>query len=255
MTDDAERQGGTGEREQDMAGAKQSVTGAGQSAIGRRRAPSAVERVVSTVRDGVKNGRYVPGQRLVEADLMRELGVGRNALREALSQLRSDGFVTIEAHRGASIRRLTRQDVAQLYALREVLEGLAARLLAEHIAEPGHRDRLLAALQSLHETARTADQPRYMDENTRFHRTILELSGHPRLVELVDQLQIQTFRIQFRHAAARSGAEMRECSITEHQSLVEAILDGDAARAEELMRHHLRHTWSGIMQLPDTDFA
>jgi DNA-binding GntR family transcriptional regulator len=234
------------------------VTGPEQVVTGERRrgAPSAVERVVTTVREGIKTGRYVPGQRLVEADLMRELGVGRNALREALSRLRSDGFVQIEAHRGASIRRLTRDDVAQLYELREVLEGLASRLAAERIAESDHRDRLLAALESMHEVARTAELPTYMDENIRFHRTIVELSAHPRLEELVDQLQIQTFRIQFRSAAAihdRTG--MREYSVTEHQSLATAILDGDGARAEDLMRRHLRHTRSGIMQLPDGDFA
>jgi DNA-binding GntR family transcriptional regulator len=212
--------------------------------------------VVTTVREGVRSGRYVPGQRLVEADLMQELGIGRNALREALSRLRSDGFVQIEAHRGASIRRLTREDVSQLYELREVLEGLASRLAAERIDAADHRDRLLKALDSMHEIARTAELPAYMDENIRFHRAIVELSGHPRLEELVDQLQIQTFRIQFRSAAAsHDRTSMRDYSVTEHQSLAEAILDGDGARAEELMRRHLRHTRSGIMQLPDGDFA
>jgi DNA-binding GntR family transcriptional regulator len=223
----------------------------------RHHAPSAVERVVSTVRGGIKEGRYVPGQRLVEADLMRDLGVGRNALREALSRLRSDGLVTIEAHRGASIRRLAREDVARLYELREVLEGLAARLSAEQIDEPGHRDSMATALQAMHETARTADLPAYMDENIRFHRTIVELSGHTRLVELIDQLQIQTFRIQFRSAAAVSGTgpEIRAYSEAEHQDIADAILQGEAATAEELMRRHLRHTRSAIMQLPDSDFA
>jgi DNA-binding GntR family transcriptional regulator len=223
---------------------------------GRRHAPSAVERVVTAVRNGIKEGRYVPGQRLVEADLMQDLGVGRNALREALSRLRSDGFVTVEAHRGASIRRLSRDDVARLYELREVLEGLAARLAAERIDEPGHRDSMTGALHAMHETARTADLSAYMDESIRFHRTIVELSGPARLVQLIDQLQIQTFRIQFRRAAAGStGPEMRAYSESEHHDIADAILNGEAVTAEELMRRHLRHTGSGIMQLSDSDFA
>jgi DNA-binding GntR family transcriptional regulator len=223
----------------------------------RHRAPSAVERVVTTVRERIKNGCYVPGQRLVEADLMRNLGVGRNTLREALSRLRSDGFVVIEAHRGASVRRLTREDVTRLYVLREVLEGLAARLAAEQIGEPGHRDSMIAALQAMHETGRAADLSAYMDENIRFHRTIVELSDHPRLVELIDQLQIQTFRLQFRHSVVGSGTgpKMREHSAAEHQAIADAVLQGEAATAEELMRHHLRRTRSGIMRLPDSDFA
>ncbi|MFF9490141.1 GntR family transcriptional regulator [Streptomyces sp. NPDC014676] len=215
-----------------------------------------MERVVTTVREGVKSGRYVPGQRLVEADLMQELGVGRNALREALSRLRSDGFVPTEAHRGASIRRLTREDVFRLHEPREVLEGLACRLAAERIDTADHRERLPAALASMHEVARTAELPAYMDENIRFHRAIVELGGHPRLEELVDQLQIQTFRVQFRSAAAtHERAGMREYSVAEHQSLAEAILEGDGVRAEDLMRRHLRHTKSDVMRLPDDSFA
>ena len=217
--------------------------------------PSAVDRVVATVRSGVRDGRFAPGQRLVEADLMRELGIGRNTLREALSRLSSDGLVTIAPHRGASVRRLTRTNVEQLYELREVLEGLAARLAALRINAPGHRDRLLAALNAVQETARTAEMPQYIDENLRFHRTVVEMSGHTRLLELVDQLQLQTFRVQFRSAAAHDRTGMRGFSVSEHQSLAEAILAGDAEQAENIMRTHLRHTGSSILQLPDSDFA
>ncbi|MBW8699666.1 putative D-xylose utilization operon transcriptional repressor [Streptomyces sp. MBT84] len=180
------------------------------------------------------------------------IGIGRNTLREALSRLSSDGLVTIAPHRGASVRRLTRTDVEQLYELREVLEGLAARLAALRIKAPGHRDRLLAALNAVQETARTAEMPQYIDENLRFHRTVVEMSGHTRLLELVDQLQLQTFRVQFRSAAAHDRTGMRGFSVSEHQSLAEAILAGDA---ENIMRTHLRHTGSSILQLPDSDFA
>jgi DNA-binding GntR family transcriptional regulator len=224
-------------------------------AVARPAAVSATSRVVAAVRDGVRDGRFVPGQRLIEADLVRDLGVGRNALREALSRLASDGIVTIEPHRGASIRRLNRDDVAQLYELREVLEGLAARLAAEHIDEPGHRDRLTAALETMRTVASTAHMPEYIDANMDFHRTIVELSGRPHLERLVSHLQLQTFRIQFRSATARDRTGMRQYSMDEHEKLVAAILAADPEAAENTMRTHLRHTGHGIMQLPDSDFA
>jgi len=216
---------------------------------------TAVERVVHAIRDGVRDGRYVPGQRLVESDLVRDLGVGRNSLREALSRLSSDGLIVVEPHRGASIRRLSRRDVAQFYQLREVLEGLAARLAAAGIDAPGHRDHFTAVLEAMRRAADTAQMPEYIDENIRFHRVITELAGHPRLLELVDQLQVQTFRAQFRSTLARDQTGMREYSTAEHEALAEAILSGDAERAENTMRQHLRHTGEGVMQLPDTDFA
>jgi DNA-binding GntR family transcriptional regulator len=213
---------------------------------------SAVERVVHAIREGVKAGRFVPGQRLVEADLVRDLGIGRNALREGLARLASEGLVLLEAHRGASIRRLSRQEIVDFYQLREVLEGLAARLAAERIDDAGHRDRLRTALEAFRAAAERGDLPAAMDENIRFHGCIVEISGHPRLVELIDQLQIQTFRIQFRQVV---NGHMKEYSLSEHESLADAILAGDAQRAEELMRQHLRHTRRGIMELPDSAFA
>lgn len=212
---------------------------------------SAVERVVHAIREGVKAGRFVPGQRLVEADLVRDLGIGRNALREGLARLASEGLILLEAHRGASIRRLSRQEVVDFYQLREVLEGLAARLAAERIDELDHRDRLRRALEAFRTAAQRGDLPAAMDENVRFHGCIVEISRHPRLIELVDQLQIQTFRIQFR----QDVEHMREYSLSEHESLADAILAGDAERAEGLMRQHLRHTRRGIMELPDSAFA
>jgi len=217
--------------------------------------PTAVERAVAAIRDGVHDGRFVPGQRLIEADLIRDLGVGRNTLREALSRLSSDGLIVVEPHRGASIRRLGRQDVAEFYQLREVLEGLGARRAAENIEMPGHRQRFTTALEAMRHATSAAQMPEYIDENTRFHRAIVELAGHTRLLELVDQLEIQTFRVQFRSALARDRTGMREYSAAEHENLAEAILSGDAERAEQTMREHLRHTGDGVMQLPDADFA
>ncbi|MCV7424509.1 GntR family transcriptional regulator [Mycobacterium yunnanensis] len=210
---------------------------------------------MAAVRDGIRDGRYIPGQRLVENDVMAELGVGRNALREAFSRLRSDGFVVVEAHRGASVRRLSRRDVAHLYDLREALESLAARLAAQGIHTPGHRERLIDATATMRDVAHTDDLASYVDENLRFHRVIVGLSGHDRLTELVDQLHIQTFRVQFRQVLADTSPHMRDRSVVEHQAVADAILGGDAARAEEGMRSHLQHMRADVMRLPDADFA
>ncbi|MCK8671559.1 GntR family transcriptional regulator [Rhodococcus sp. HM1] len=213
--------------------------------------PTAVQRAVEAIREGVRVGRFVPGQRLIEPDLMQELGVGRNALREALAQLGSDGLVKLEPHRGASIRRLTREDVAHFYQVREVLEGLSARLAAQNIDAPGHRERVLSAIDKSRSIAAAGDQPTYFDENFRFHRIIVELSGNPRLIELTDRLETQTFRLQFRSAKSN----FVDYSIAEHEEIAEAILAGDGNQAEDLMRAHLRHTCSDILKLPTHDFA
>src|SRR5262245_21333210 len=86
----------------------------------------AVADVVAWIRERVRAGRFVPGQRLVEADIIRELSCSRSRVREALQRLATEGVVTIEEFKGASVKHLTRDEVVQLYRARMVLEGLAA---------------------------------------------------------------------------------------------------------------------------------
>ncbi|HYM34927.1 MAG TPA: GntR family transcriptional regulator, partial [Steroidobacteraceae bacterium] len=78
----------------------------------------AVAHVVEWIRDRVRTGRLVPGQRLVEADIMRELNATRSRVREALQRLATEGVVTIEEFKGASVKHLTRDEVVQLYRAR-----------------------------------------------------------------------------------------------------------------------------------------
>src|SRR5512134_3171820 len=91
-------------------------------------AKTVVEATIEAIKSGIFEGRYAPGQRLIEADLTRELSVSRGPLREALGRLVADGLVEIEPYRGAIVARPSREDVANTLQLREVLEGLAARL-------------------------------------------------------------------------------------------------------------------------------
>src|SRR5919204_2708887 len=100
-------------------------------------AKTAVDRAADGIRERLLAGDYAPGQRLIEVELVEELQVGRNTVREALARLASDGVVKIEPHRGASVPRLSVKELEELYAVREVLEGLAARLAALNIRERG----------------------------------------------------------------------------------------------------------------------
>src|SRR6267143_6057203 len=94
--------------------------------------------VVNAIIRGVHAGRLVPGQRLVEADLTRNLGVSRGPVREALKRLAAEGVVTLNRHRGAYLRVLTRAEVYETLVVLEVLTGLMARLAAETVNRGGH---------------------------------------------------------------------------------------------------------------------
>ena len=115
--------------------------------VARKAAPqrpvTAVERIADDLRKGIKTGRFAPGQRLIEADLTRLLGVSRGPLREAMARLAGDGLVTIEPNRGVTVKTLTRAEVRGIAAIRETIAGMDAtqHLMANHVHVFEGRDR------------------------------------------------------------------------------------------------------------------
>lgn len=213
---------------------------------------SAVETIVQAVRDGVVSGRFVAGQRLVEADLMSEFGVARNSLREALAKLGAQGIVELRPNRGASIRLLTRDDVIQRYQVREVVEGLAARLAAERIAAGEPADELHEAYRAMQKARRSGDVNGYVRENLRFHTQIVKLSGNGLLSDLTDQLRLQTFQLQY---GSLISAENTRRSMHGHDGIFKAIVAGDGALAERRMRRHVSESCSLVLDFPGYVFS
>jgi DNA-binding GntR family transcriptional regulator len=207
---------------------------------------TAVDRVVHLIREGVKRGRYAPGQRLPEADLTRDLQVSRGPLREALSRLAAEGVLEIEPYRGAMVRRLTRRDVEDLYQVREVLEGRAAALAARRIDRGDGAERLRGALADMDAWRGRSDPDAYayMDANAAFHNLIVDLAGNQVLAELMAQLATSAFRLQLVNVMRVNA---RETSISEHEQVAHAILVGDVRKAEATMRRHVRHSFDAVM--------
>ena len=86
------------------------------------------------IREAILSGRFLPGQRLVADELAQEFGTSRMPIREALQRLENAGLVSITPHRGAVVSELSEQEIVEIYHIRAVLEGLAARLAAPHLA-------------------------------------------------------------------------------------------------------------------------
>jgi DNA-binding GntR family transcriptional regulator len=214
-------------------------------------APSVVDLVTDWILKGIHEGRYAPGQRLVEADVTQELGVSRGPLREAFRRLAADGILEIQAHRGAAVRRHSRAELGELFRVREVLEGLAARLAAERIDIPGTRKKLQSMLQHVHKAGPHFDVEDHMADNETFHRTIFELSGNGFLQRVMTPLQMPTYRAAF-FRLLRSANQKR--SLDQHIAILEAIIAGKPDRAEAAMREHVRETEELSRRLSDVLF-
>ncbi|AWW74409.1 hypothetical protein CD351_08220 [Erythrobacter sp. KY5] len=195
--------------------------------------------VADRLRDRILGGELVPGQRLVEAEFMREYDVGRSAVRDAFMQLESDGLVELKHQRGARVVRLNRVEIADLFGVREQLEGYAARLAADRVDEAGHRDWLLAQKAIWEGKDVLYNERTHMDKNMPLHEGIIQMSGNKCLVETLKRLHIPVYRKRFLDQLV---VERREQSIADHLSIIDMLLRGNAAESENQMRQHVRRT-------------
>jgi DNA-binding GntR family transcriptional regulator len=189
----------------------------------------------AALRDAIVRGDLAPNARLVESDLGTAYDMSRGAVRMALIRLEQEGLVVREPHKGARVRQVSDEEAVEILEARAVLEGLAVRLTAQRIDEEGAA-RLRACLARQRELLELGDLLGASDANADLHAALLELSGHGTALRLIRALSSQTVRYQYRTILipGRPAA-----SVEEHAAIVEAVLAGDADRAEEAMRTHL----------------
>jgi DNA-binding GntR family transcriptional regulator len=209
------------------------------------------DKVIATVQDGVRNGRFAPGQRVHEHQLMKQLDVGRGSVREALRLLAADGVVEIVPHRGAIIRQFSRAEVCALYEIRGVLEGLAAALAAERIASQVQRDRIYLAMTDVETAILSGDPELYIENNAKLHATIVSLSDNPCLPAMIERSHISSLRLQTGRFLNRKMMEARH---DEHREVVQAILAGNIAAADTKMRAHIHGSRALLLALPEFVF-
>jgi DNA-binding GntR family transcriptional regulator len=195
-------------------------------------------RLTANLTNSITAGQLMPGQRLVEADLQQQYGVSRSSVREALQLLQARGLVVIEANKGAAVRKLSAQDVQDLFAIREQLEGLAAFSAAQQVAQSTAAQRnLLQLIQRMDKAATRDDAQAYHQLNQQFHALVVQLSGNVQLAQLIEQLNLPLLAHQFRGFMKPSN---QLASHAEHQRIGQALLAGDARGAQRLMQRHVR---------------
>ena len=212
---------------------------------------SATEHVVNSLTKLILNGTYRPGDRLVENRLVAEFGVGRGAVREALRQLHADELIDHAQNRGAVVRLISRKDIIEMLVIRETLEGLAASLAAQHVDKNDNRQRVIEELARLSRSISDRTGIDFQENNNLFHQFIIELGGNATLGRQIDQLQKPAVRSWFFNQVSDDDWLS---SLSEHQLILKAILDGDEALSEHLMRAHIRRVRKILESLPDELF-
>jgi DNA-binding GntR family transcriptional regulator len=201
------------------------------------RHPRMKEGIEDHLRRAILEGKLAPGTVLRQEHLARQLHVSRTPLREALIALEREGFITIAPTGAASVVSLDARDALEIMDLREIVDGLAARLLAQR-GMSAELDRELTALAKVMRTNAARDQHRYLVANASFHVKIVEATGHARLQQFIPLVRMSSQVVYIR--LQNHGGRLTH-SADEHARVLDAIRAGDADAAERLAREHVRN--------------
>jgi len=190
--------------------------------------------VASRLRKAILSGRMLPGAALVETALAEKMNVSRAPIREAIQILENDGLVETIAYKGKRVKPLTAREVAETYSLREVFEVMAVRLILENGAPLDtlrtHCDEMTAAAEADNfEALVVADEA--------FHHALIRLADHNLLLTSWKNLYLRIHQIM----ALRNRDERNLTEVAgNHPPIVQALADGDADRAINLISEHTR---------------
>lgn len=202
---------------------------------------------VQQLANGIIAGNLRSGDKLVETKLGEQLGVSRGPVREAFRRLEQIGLVEKIPNRGAFVSTLTERDIEELYSVRELIEGLAARLLATR-RDPQAIARLEAVLKEMRECAEAGNQKRMITVDADFHDALVKLSDHKLLSEIweIVNVRLRRFLLLKRKRLYRTLAEAAPM----HEPIVKAIAAGDLDRAEVESHRHVVEAGRDRTQLP-----
>ncbi|NOD88385.1 MULTISPECIES: GntR family transcriptional regulator [unclassified Ruegeria] len=190
---------------------------------------STYQRLLEEIRDGA----LLPGDRLREIELSERLGVSRTPVREAIRQLEADGLVTHVPRQGATVRSLDYAEVMELYEMRAVLEGTAARLAARSAS-----DIELDELDILNDRlAEAGTGPDAAQINRVFHATLLDAAKNRFLAKSMLSLQKALLILG---PSQLLDSERAAAAVTEHRRIMAALKARDGASAETEMRAHIQ---------------
>lgn len=193
------------------------------------------QHIFAHLKKAILRGDVPPGRRVVENRMAKALGISRTPVREAFHKLEREGLIRLTPQGGYVVTGLSKEDIEDIFGIRGVLESYAAGLAALH-----HNEADLLLLMRKNEEAERCLREEKLQElpriNTEFHEILHSMTGRPKLIEIINNLQAQVYRFRKIILCERKYAEV---SLKAHRDLVTALKKRDSSRAEELIRNHI----------------
>lgn len=203
------------------------------------------------LREAILQGQITMGTRINELELATAWRISRTPIRDAMRRLEAEGLVEGVAGRGVVVPRLSLADIDELYEVREVLEGRAARRAAER-ATPEFHSRFKVLIRAFGAAVKQGDLDRMFSIDSELHTGIAAMSGNSRLQRAIDTVRAQVHQIRLRsfHVKGRAAKSLREMA-----KLTASMRARDGSRAEAAMREHIASLRADLpvifQQIPD----
>jgi DNA-binding GntR family transcriptional regulator len=207
---------------------------------------SLADDVVDRLRDAIFHGSFKPGEEVRDEQLAAMLDVSRGPVREALVQLEREGLVLVRRHRGATVARLSRSDLEDVYSLRLALERLAIQRAARYATDQDFAamEAVLAAFDVA--LSRGPSEKEVAELDVRFHDLIYQAARHQRLYDCWANLKSQIYIFLLSRNVA--DPDFRDITVKSHAALLEAIRARDEARATTEIEGHLRGAYDRVVR-------
>ena len=202
-----------------------------------------VDEATDALRKAILEGRIQPGERLLQEKVAAMLGISRTPIREALQRLESEHLVKSNVLQGVVVTRLSAKDVEETYDVREVLDGLAARLAASRLSQAQLED-LGKCLDRMAGHAEKGERRRWLEANQVFHDTIARAAQNERLIQTLATVQPSLYLFS---PFVWSKLERRLLSNREHKEIYEALASRNALDAERRARGHAQMVKQAVL--------
>jgi DNA-binding GntR family transcriptional regulator len=188
--------------------------------------------------DRIARGELLPGDRIIEATLVKEFGVSSTPVREAIRELVAMGTLSAENHKGASVRQVSVPETIESFRVRAVLEALAAETAGRRLRQERRCGQLREMAEAIVDSARRRDFAAFQSHNQGFHRAIVSASGNSVLLRIWESL---AFQIRTRFTMDFLTTVDPVAIALEHVPIVDAIESGDDPGAADLLASHSNH--------------
>ena len=193
------------------------------------------EELIESLKDAILSGTLRPGDRIVETQWAKELGISQSPVRDALRALESMGLVHTITYQGTYVSQITFQDLIDAHTIRAHIEGLAVHYAISHITDE-NLSKLQTLLIEMEDAGKCNDLNRYVHIDTEFHKSIVALSQKKMLIRLFEQLNVYEWTY---YGTRFSSLDLIQLA-KRHESIYNALAKRDENMAKDLVVLHLQ---------------